>query len=104
MKKELKDLAIRLQASNMRTENLIDNIIAAKNILNQYENLLIQELKTSDDLSDKIRLELLMDDAVKAQIDQNLDDDYEHYQCSVCGGSIRLNKDKAIWECDTCDL
>lgn len=36
--------------------------------------------------------------------DQNPDDDYEHYQCSVCGGSIRLNKYKTMWECDTCDL
>lgn len=36
--------------------------------------------------------------------DQNPADDYEHYQCSVCGGSIRLNEEKTMWECDTCDL
>lgn len=36
--------------------------------------------------------------------DQNPDDDYEHYQCGVCGGSVRLNKDETMRECDTCDL
>lgn len=36
--------------------------------------------------------------------DQDPDEDYEHYQCEVCGGSIRLNKDETLWECDTCDL
>lgn len=36
--------------------------------------------------------------------DQDPADDYEHFQCQVCGGSIRLNKEKTMWECDTCDL
>lgn len=73
MREELKNLTIQLQVSNTRAENLMDNIEAAKKLLKQYENLLIGELKISDDLANKIRLELLMDDAVKTQIDQEID-------------------------------
>ena len=36
--------------------------------------------------------------------DQDPADDYEHCQCERCGGSIRLNGDKSLWECDTCDF
>ena len=36
--------------------------------------------------------------------DQDPADDYEHYQCERCGGSIRLSGDKSLWECDTCDF
>ena len=36
--------------------------------------------------------------------DQDPADGYEHYQCSACGGSIKLNEDETMWECDTCDL
>ena len=67
MKKELKNLTIRLQVSNVLAERLMNNFDAAKELLKQIEICLIQELKTSDDLANKIRLELLMDDAVKAQ-------------------------------------
>ncbi|MCF6147300.1 MAG: hypothetical protein E3K37_01435 [Candidatus Kuenenia sp.] len=32
-------------------------------------------------------------------------DQYEHYQCDKCGGSIRQNcKDENLWECDNCDV
>ena len=68
MKEEIKNLAIQLQVSNIRAENLMDNISAVKGLLKQYENCLVGELKTSDDLAEKIRLELLMDDAVKVQM------------------------------------
>lgn len=34
--------------------------------------------------------------------DRDPADVYEHYQCE-CGGSIRLNEGKTLWECDTCD-
>lgn len=69
MKEELKSLTIQLQVSNVRTENLMDNINAVKELLKQYENCLIGELKTSDDLANKIKLELLVDDAAKAQLE-----------------------------------
>ena len=36
--------------------------------------------------------------------DEDPADDYEHYQCERCGGSIRLSGDKSLWECDTCDF
>ena len=68
MKEELKNMLIKLQVSNARTENLMDNISVVKGLLKQYENCLVEELKISDDLANKIGLELLMDDAVKAQI------------------------------------
>lgn len=72
MREELKNLTIQLQVSNMRVEKLMDSIDAARELLKQYESCLIGELKTSDNLANKIRLELLMDDAVKAQIDQEI--------------------------------
>ena len=36
--------------------------------------------------------------------DSDPKDDYEHYQCEVCSGSIKLNENKTMWECDTCDF
>ena len=36
--------------------------------------------------------------------DQDPADEYEFYQCEVCGGNIKLNEDETKWECDTCDL
>lgn len=36
--------------------------------------------------------------------DEDPADDYEHYQCDKCGGSVSLNEDKSLWECDTCDF
>jgi len=68
MKEELKNLTIQLQVSNVRVENLMDNIGATKELLKQYENCLIRELQRSDDFADKIRLELLMEDALEAQL------------------------------------
>jgi len=68
MKEELKNLTIRLQVLNIRAENLMDNIKAIKKLLKQYEYCLIEELKTSDELVEKIKLELLIDDALEAQI------------------------------------
>lgn len=73
MKAELRDLIIRLQVSNARAENLMDNIYTAKRLLKQYENCLIKELKTSDELADKVKLELLLEDAEVAQI-ENMSD------------------------------
>ena len=67
MKEELKSLTIRLQVSNMRTENLMDNITKTKNILNEFKNLLSQELEISNNVANKIKLELLMEEAGKAQ-------------------------------------
>ena len=74
MKKELENMLIKLQVSNTRTENLMDNVTkannlvtTARNLLIRYENLLVQELEVSNNLANKLRLELLIDDAVKAQ-------------------------------------
>lgn len=67
MKEELRNLIIKLQVSNARLENLMDNIGTAKELLGQYKNCLRRELETSDGLANKIGLELLMDDAVKAR-------------------------------------
>ena len=36
--------------------------------------------------------------------DQDPADEYENYQCDVCGGEIRLNGDKSLWECNRCDF
>lgn len=77
MEEELKNMLIKLQVSNARAENLMDNITkannlvtTAKNLLIRYKNLLVQELEISNDLDSKIRLELLMDDAAKAQTEE----------------------------------
>ena len=67
MREELKNLTIKLHVSNIRTERLMNNFDAAKELLKQIEICLIQELKIDDDLANKIRLELLLDDAIKAQ-------------------------------------
>lgn len=68
MKKELKNLFIQLLVSNAQVEHLMNNIDAVKGLLKQYENLLIEKLKTTDSLANKIELELLIDDAAKAQL------------------------------------
>lgn len=67
MTEELKNMLMKLQVSNARTENLMDNINAVKRISKQYEKCLIEELKISEELANKIRLELLMNDATMAQ-------------------------------------
>ena len=67
MKEELKNLTIRLQVSNTKVENLMDNLKTVRRLFRQYAKCLIEELKTSDDLANKIKLELLMEDAGKAQ-------------------------------------
>ena len=36
--------------------------------------------------------------------DQDPADQYENYQCEQCGGEIRLNGDKSLWECNGCDF
>ena len=36
--------------------------------------------------------------------DQDPSDEYENYQCEVCGGEIRLNGDKSLWECNRCNF
>jgi len=64
----LRSLTTQSQVSNIQAENLMVDISAVKKLLKQYENCLIGELKTSDELAEKIRLELLIDDAVKAQM------------------------------------
>lgn len=68
MKEGLKNLFIQLQVSNAQIERLMNDIDTAKRLLKQYENLLIEKLKTTDSLANKIELELLIDDAAKAQM------------------------------------
>ena len=65
MKEELRNLAIQLQVSNTRAERLMNDIEIARGLLKYAENCLIGELKIRDELIEKIRLELLMDDAIK---------------------------------------
>lgn len=37
--------------------------------------------------------------------DEDPDDEYRHYQCEKCSGTIRQSlQNKALWECDTCDF
>ncbi|MCR4334333.1 MAG: hypothetical protein NUV47_01210 [Patescibacteria group bacterium] len=74
MKEKIKNMLIKLQVSNVRSEDLMNNVIkannlvaTARNLLIRYKNLLAQELEISNDLANKLRLELLMDDAAKAQ-------------------------------------
>lgn len=69
MNEELKNLTIQLQVSNTRVERLMNDIGIARELLKYAENCLIEELKTSDSLANKIRLELVMEDAEKAQIE-----------------------------------
>lgn len=67
MKEELKNLIIRLQVSNRRVETLTENLLDVRRLCKQYEKCLTEELKISNSLADEVRLELLMEDAVKAQ-------------------------------------
>ena len=68
MKEELKNLIIRLEVSNTKVENLMDNFNAVKRLYKQYEKYLIEELEICSSLANKVELELLMEDAGKAQM------------------------------------
>lgn len=69
MKEELRSLTIQLQVSNTRVERLMNDIITIRELLKYAENCLVEELGTSETLANKIKLELLMEDAEKAQIE-----------------------------------
>lgn len=69
MEEELKNLIIRLEVSNTKVENLMDNLEVARRLCKQYEKCLIGELEISKSLANKIELELLTEDAGKAQME-----------------------------------
>ena len=63
-----------------------------------HEKMVRLNERTNSEVRTILRKEINM------TFDQNPADDYEHYQCERCGGSIRLSADKSLWECDTCDF
>lgn len=97
MEKELKNLIIKFQVSNMRTENLMNNIEEVRTLLNQYEYCLTKELETSNELAKKIAIVNILvrlKQTSKKETRRNMIN-FEMYNvnCPYCNENLRIIHD-----------